>query len=146
MNGVEEAFRWTESDGLVGLGHLPAHVDNLFAMTGAVALTDDGSLIVGNETVAASETGIFAWTAADGMRPLDEYLVEEYELDLADWRLISVIDMTPDGRIILGQAMHPEFGQNVAVRITVPEPGAAALELCSLLALAARWVLKRHLP
>ena len=56
LNGVEEAFRWTEMDGLVGLGHLPTYVEDLVTTTAAVAVTDDGSLIVGNETVTAGAT------------------------------------------------------------------------------------------
>ena len=43
----EEAFRWTQADGLVGLGHLPDHEETLYAASMAVATTDDGRLIVG---------------------------------------------------------------------------------------------------
>jgi hypothetical protein len=134
LNGAEEAFRWTESDGLVGLGHLPTHVDDLVNTTAAVAVTDDGGLIIGNETVTVGATGEFAWTPSGGMQPLDAFLINEHGLDLGDWTLHYLVDMTPDGRFIIGNGSHPQFGDNVAFRILIPEPGSLTLALCSLLA------------
>ena len=133
LNGVEEAFKWTETEGVVGLGHLPTYVEDLVTTTAAVAVTDDGSLIVGNETVAAGATGEFAWTPSGGIQPFDEYLQDEHGLDLGDWTLHYLVDLTPDGRFIIGNGSHPQFGPNVAFRITIPEPGSISLALFSLL-------------
>jgi hypothetical protein len=134
LNGVEEAFRWTESEGVAGLGHLATHVDDMIGATAAVAVTDDGSLIIGNETVTAGATGEFAWTPSGGIQPLDAFLLNEHGLDLGDWTLHYLVDMTPDGRFIIGNGSHPQFGDNVAFRIAIPEPGSLTLALCSLLA------------
>jgi hypothetical protein len=135
LNGVEEAFRWTEAGLIEGLGHLPTHVDNLLAETSAVAVTDVGSLIIGNESVSAGASGGFAWTPSGGIQPIDEYLLEVHGLDLGDWTLHYLTDMTPNGRFIIGNGSHPTFGDNVAFRIAIPEPGTFTLALCSLLAL-----------
>jgi uncharacterized membrane protein len=118
----EEPFRWTEADGLVGLGHLPDHEETLYAASMAVATTDDGRLIVGQESVGQYATRAFAWTHEQGMQPLDVYLQDRFGLDLPGWSLNSVVDMTPDGRVLIGQASHPDLGNNLAFRIVVPEP------------------------
>lgn len=136
-NGAEEAFRWTESEGLVGLGHLPNHVENLVNTTAAVAVTDDGSLIVGNENVTAG-VGEFAWTPTGGIQPIDHFLLDNYGLDISDWTLHYLTDMTPDGRFIIGNGSHPQFGDNVAFRIAIPEPASMTLAVCAMLAAGLR--------
>jgi uncharacterized membrane protein len=118
----EEAFRWTEDEGVVGLGHLPDHDETLYAASMAVATTDDGRLIVGQESVGQYETRAFAWTHEQGMQPLDVYLKDRFGLDLPGWSLKTVVDMTADGRFLIGQASHPDFGNNLAYRIVIPEP------------------------
>jgi uncharacterized membrane protein len=125
----EEAFRWTEADGLVGLGHLPDHEETLYAASMAVATTDDGRLIVGQESVGQYATRAFAWTPEQGMQPLDFYLKHRSGLDLPGWSLDSVVDMTADGRVLIGHASHADFGNNLAYRIVIPEPVSAVLVL-----------------
>jgi probable HAF family extracellular repeat protein len=57
-----EAFRWTASGGMVGLGDLPGGV----VQSGATAVSADGSIVVGYaEGVAGTEA--FRWTQAGGM-------------------------------------------------------------------------------
>jgi hypothetical protein len=119
---AEEAFRWTQADGLVGLGHLPDHEGTLYAASMAVATTDDGRLIVGQESVGQYVTRAFAWTHEHGMQPLDVYFKDRFGLDLPGWPLESVIDMTADGRVSICQASHPDMGNNLAFRIVIPEP------------------------
>jgi hypothetical protein len=119
----EEPFRWTESGGLVGLGHLPDHEGTLYAPSAAVATTDDGRLIVGQESVGEYQTRAFAWTSEHGMQPLDAFLQDQFQLNLAGWSLDSVADMTADGRMLIGQASHPDFGDNLAFRIAISLSG-----------------------
>jgi uncharacterized membrane protein len=119
----EEAFRWTESDGLVGLGHLPDHEEAQFAPSSAVATTDDGRLIVGHESVGQYQTRAFAWTSEHGIQPLDAFLRERFDLNLTGWSLDSVADMTADGRVLIGQASHQDFGDNLAFRIEISQSG-----------------------
>lgn len=142
INGIEEAFRWSESDGLVVLGHLPNSVEDLGSTTAAVAVADDGSLIIGNESVTAGSTGEFAWTPTGGIQPIDDFLLDEYGLDISDWTLHYLTDMTPNGQFIIGNGSHPQYGDNVAFRIAIPEPCSMTLAIFSLL--AARQSLKRR--
>jgi probable HAF family extracellular repeat protein len=57
-----QAFRWTKSGGLEGLGDLPGGLFGSFAF----AVSADGSVAVG-ESWAASGGEAFRWTAEDGM-------------------------------------------------------------------------------
>jgi probable HAF family extracellular repeat protein len=57
-----EAFRWTEADGLNGLGYLPGS-----QYSDAKATNNDGSIIVGLGTNAEENFEAFRWSAADGM-------------------------------------------------------------------------------
>jgi uncharacterized membrane protein len=133
----EEAFRWTEDGGLVGLGHLDEHEETLYAASMATATTDDGRFIVGQESVGQYATRAFAWTSDGGMQPLDVFIKERFQLDISGWSLNSVADMTADGRVIIGQASHPEYGDNLAFRIVVPEPTSLVVIGMAILACAA---------
>ncbi|HZW09447.1 MAG TPA: GC-type dockerin domain-anchored protein [Phycisphaerales bacterium] len=66
-NGFE-AFRWTESEGMVGLGDIPGGYFASFAY----AVSGDGSVVAGaSDDGSAGEGGAaFMWTAADGMIPI----------------------------------------------------------------------------
>ncbi len=63
-----EAFRWTASTGMIGLGLLPSAAFNFSAAT---ATNSDGSVVVGYGSNSASVTSgyyeAFRWTAATGM-------------------------------------------------------------------------------
>jgi probable HAF family extracellular repeat protein len=61
----EQAFRWSLSDGLVGLGDLPGGVYE----SQATAISGDGGTIVGYSVDALGPTG-FLWTTTSGLRPL----------------------------------------------------------------------------
>ena len=72
QNGsFREAFRWTEADGLVGLGHLAGNNQSY-----ASDISGDGSLIVGTSNwwfrsddgeIEAGESEVYKWTEATGM-------------------------------------------------------------------------------
>lgn len=58
----EEAFRWTQATGMVGLGTLPGGAFSSFAL----GVSADGSVVVG--TTSGSNFGqAFRWTQATGM-------------------------------------------------------------------------------
>jgi uncharacterized membrane protein len=128
----EEAFRWTQDSGIVGLGHLPDHVETVYAGSVAMATTDDGHFIVGHESVGEYATRAFAWTSEQGMQPLDVFLRDRYQLDLTGWSLDTIVDMTADGTVIVVQASHPEFGDYLAFRIVIPEPAAIVLAVVAI--------------
>ena len=125
----EQAFRWTEAGGMQLLGHLPGFPGGPgSANTNAPrGVTADGSVIVGVEWFSAASGNAFIWDAAHGMRDLKAVLESEYGLNLTGWTLWSADGITPDGTTIIGTGSHPQFGQGVAWRVTLPEPGAATL-------------------
>jgi uncharacterized membrane protein len=144
-NDLIHAFRWTAGAGTELLGHLPGYPTEpaLSHSSEAHDVTADGSVIVGAESFGPllGNGGAFIWDAAHGMRSLKTVLTNEYGVDLAGWTLWSAEGITPDGTTIVGMGSHPQFGEVVAWRVVLPEPGAAA----SLFALAAL-ALRRRRP
>ena len=57
-----EAFRWTEAGGMVGLGNLPGG-----SGSGASGVSGDGSVVVGDGNSSSSPLEAFRWTEAGGM-------------------------------------------------------------------------------
>lgn len=100
-NGYE-AFRWTESNGMEGLGDLPG---GLFDGS-AGGVSADGSIVIGQ---SHSENGYeaFIWTEKEGMRSLKEVLESDYDLDLTGWTLVAALDISSDGRVIVGFGTNP---------------------------------------
>jgi len=62
-----QAFRWTQAEGMVGLGHLPGGS----GISDAYGTSADGSVIVGESTSALAQEGnfreAFRWTSETGM-------------------------------------------------------------------------------
>ncbi len=86
-----QAFRWTASTGLRGLGHLPGGSKGSYAD----AVSSDGSIVVG---ISDSATGsqAFRWTAATGMVGLGT-------LDPAfPWS--HAADVSDDGSVVVGHS------------------------------------------
>ncbi len=88
-----EAFRWTASEGVVGLGDF---VGGDFS-SGATGVSDDGSVIVG---FGASASGIeaFRWTAAGGMVGLGD-------LTGGDFSSIAGA-VSADGSVVVGSGTN----------------------------------------
>jgi probable HAF family extracellular repeat protein len=88
-----EAFRWTGSTGMVGLGHLPGGFDS----TGK-AVSDDGSVVVGDEQVpvggARVRSEAFRWTEEDGMVGLGRLP--------GGSNTSQAFDVSADGSLVLG--------------------------------------------
>jgi len=64
--GYYEAFRWTQSGGMVGLGDLPG---GLFS-SAATGVSADGSVVIGGGINAANQAEAFRWTESGGMTGL----------------------------------------------------------------------------
>lgn len=167
---ASQAFRWTESGGLVGLGTLSndyssdAHAvsaDGLVvvgtsagrafrwvAATGMVDLgpgealdvSADGSIIVGS---TGSEA--FYWTQASGMRLLSDVLHDDYGLDMTGWFLDSALAMSADGRTIVGRGDGPHGSGIWTVNLVVPEPSSVTLIGLGSLFLITRMRLRRRM-
>ena len=134
-DGRDEAYRWTEAEGLLGLGHLQADVP----LSTASGVTADGSIVVGWSHV---DTPIYAgreaiiWDEDHGMRDLQQVLIDEYGLgdELAGWTLRSVDGISGDGRVIGGSATNPD-GQDRSWYGVIPEPSTATLAAMGCLSL-----------
>jgi len=59
---LPQAFRWTSSGGMVGLGFLPGNTSSQ-----ALAASADGSVVVGDSVTPANLTQAFRWTGSGGM-------------------------------------------------------------------------------
>ncbi len=125
-NGYE-AFRWTASSGMVGLGDLPGGVFDSWALD----LSADGAVIVGVGNTADSQTDAdaFIWTEADGMRKLQDVLVNDHGLaaELAGWRLLRANAVSADGTVITGYGLNPDGLREAYVAIIEPQSCAADL-------------------
>jgi hypothetical protein len=125
--GNEEAFRWTQSGGMAGLGDFPGGV----FYSAATDVSADGSLVVGwGNTPDGVE--YFVWDQVRGMRSLRDVLMSEFGLgeELAGWRLTapSVLPgfgqahhvlISDDGRVLAGTGLNP-LGQKEAWVVTLP--------------------------
>ena len=97
-----EAFRWTSEGGMAGLGCLPGHTES--AATGVSA---DGSVVVG---WSGSKTEAFIWDSRHGMRRLGDVLTN-LGTDIVGWRLTCAVDISADGKLIVGTALGPRSKQ-----------------------------------
>jgi uncharacterized membrane protein len=121
---VHRPFRWTAASGFQLL--------SAFAAGEATDATADGSVVIGNGGAGPDIGGTFVADAAHGVRDLKSALLQDYGLDLPGWQLLSADAITPDGTVIIGRGSHPQFGENVAWRVVVPEP-ATGLALVAML-------------
>ncbi len=93
-----EAFRWTASTGMVGLGHLG------FDWTWATGVSGDGSVVVGYGRTQPNPQEALIWDETHGMRRLKDVLTAE-GLDLTGWRLTEPAGISDDGNVIAGRGV-----------------------------------------
>lgn len=133
-NPDQEAYRW-EGDAMgglvVGLGDLPG--GDFTAQANAVSA--DGSVVVG---FGFDEEGqqAFVWDEANGMRRLIDVAENDFGLDLTGWQLVEARGISDDGLTIVGDGINPESDQE-GFLVHLPEPGATALGLTAVAAVAA---------
>jgi len=108
-----EAFRWTEANGMVGLGHLPGGGSSGFAW----AASSDGSIVVG-ESDSAHGREAFIWTEASGMLRLADLLIANGVTALDGWTLESAIAISPNGWSVAGYGINP-LGQVEAYKASI---------------------------
>ncbi len=90
-DGPTMPYRWTESEGIVGLGLLPIPEPSAHPHF----VSTDGSVVVG-EAGHVEDGRTFRWTVEDGL--VDLGMIGE-----GIWS--QPLDMTPDGSIVVGQEM-----------------------------------------
>jgi hypothetical protein len=129
---AQETFRWTPQTGMVSIGVLPGSTGGT-----PTAMTSDGSIIVGGSQGPFA----FIWDAANGIRDLEEVLINDYGLgaQLADWDLHYAEIMSADGNLIIGSGINPLGQQDrwVVTFAPIPEPSSLALAGLAAVGLAA---------
>jgi uncharacterized membrane protein len=116
------AFKWTASGGFVNLGSigfLPGTNSQHYAAT---AMNLEASIIAGTQGGRRA----WIWDQQTGMRDLKSVLQGQYGLDVTNWTLERVHDISPDGRILAGDGAYfngtgMEFRAWVAI---IPSPGS----------------------
>ena len=91
-------FFWSDTTSMLDLGNGPS---DDFPATETIAVSNDG-LVVGY-----GDDGPFIWDIENGRRPLTEEL-ERHGIDLGGWQLNNVVDISADGRTLLGTALNPD--------------------------------------
>jgi probable HAF family extracellular repeat protein len=102
----EEAFRWTESGGTVGLGFLPG-VDTSEPRRIAsrtTLMSEDGSVVIGQSTAGPDGRHVFRWTATSGMVALGPP---------SDEGVLEITATSRDGAILVGGVQNPFEGEAV---------------------------------
>jgi probable HAF family extracellular repeat protein len=106
-DGWWRAFRWTAGGGMVELGTLRNGL-----MSAASAVSADGSVVVGRSLITSS-TGserAFRWTAQQRrMEDVREALLARGVTSVQNWILISAVDVSADGRVIVGFGRNPSL-------------------------------------
>ncbi len=98
-----QAFRWTSTEGIVGLGFLS--MDRTFSVANGVS--GDGSRIVGLSYVENyGPYEAFLWTEESGMRRLLDVLAENGATGLSGWKLDEATAISVDGKWVVGRASN----------------------------------------
>jgi len=97
----QEAFLWTASGGMQGLGDSTGDLR---------AMSADGSVMVGGNTI---------WDANNGARSLIQVIVDSGFAGFENWSSINAISISADGRTIVGEATNPQ-GDQEGWRVVLP--------------------------
>jgi probable HAF family extracellular repeat protein len=127
-----EAFIWDAADGMRGLGGLPGGN----GWSHATVVSADGSIVLGSARTASGPFVPFIWDAENGMQRLDDFFVSQ-GIDLGDWSLDGIEDVSADGQTFVGWGINPD-GDVEAWYAVIPEPATGAMLCLGLVALVAR--------
>jgi uncharacterized membrane protein len=129
-----EAFLWTATGGMQGLGDLAG--GSFFSE--AHSTSADGSVVVGRSNSASSREA-FLWDALNGMRELDEVLVTDFGLDLTGWTLQAATGVSDDGLVVSGYGLNPDGNIEAFIAnmrqdavVAVPAPGIIVISALGL--------------
>ena len=102
-----EAFRWTSTNGMVGLGDLPGGYFAAINST-ALAVSADGSVVVGRGETGDTndpQDAAFIWDATNEIRNLKSVLIDDFGLNINNWRLTRATGISDDGLTIVGYGL-----------------------------------------
>ncbi|MBW8780912.1 MAG: PEP-CTERM sorting domain-containing protein [Verrucomicrobia bacterium] len=97
-----QAFRWTQSGGMVGLGFLPGGGNYSIAL----GMSADGKKIAGASDAPNTQLEAYLWTETEGMRSVRDILVNDYDVDLTGWSLLTAL-ISADGKTLTGWGINP---------------------------------------
>ena len=142
-SSTPEAFVWTSTTGMVGLGFLPGQT-----ASSASAVSANGNVIIGNSgdavswiggnivdlgaftanavnadgsVVVGTGTGAVRWTAATGTQSIQNILTAD-GVNLSGWELDNATGVSADGTVIVGNGNQPW-------KATIPVNAFALLDL-----------------
>lgn len=121
-----EAFLWTRTGGMRGLGRL------FGGDSEALDVSADGSVVIGDGVGYT-----FVYTDDHGMMETRAYLTQIGGIDLTGWEILVVAGVSDDGRTFTGWARDPQ-DDLVTWLATVPEPSVGSALLVGVAALASR--------
>ncbi len=118
MDHAVEAFRWTESEGMQGLGFLP----NGQVMSKPMAVSTDGKIIIGTVENENYKPMAFYWTVDNQMSTTASILAKA-KIDTLHWRTndFRVWTMSPDGKFVVGDGSNTNGTEGF--RIEIPQKG-----------------------
>ncbi|SUB81454.1 Autotransporter protein or domain, integral membrane beta-barrel involved in protein secretion [Pragia fontium] len=102
----QQAFRWTEETGMVGLGYLG--IGNIGPISMARGISADGSTIIGASTTAQDKIDLFVWRSDTGMFSLVDFMFAQ-GIDLRDWVMADASGVSGNGEIISGAGYNPDM-------------------------------------
>jgi len=110
----DQACLWRPEDGGRLLGILGGNT-----ISAASGVNNDGTVVVGHCggdihrgcIVESEPKKAFFWTQRSGMRDLRSYL-EELGMDMDSWQLHDAVDISPDGKVIVGNGKYLEEKTN----------------------------------
>ncbi|MGD8454727.1 MAG: hypothetical protein PVJ57_23170 [Phycisphaerae bacterium] len=82
-----QAYRWTATDSMIGLGFLTP--ENASPRSGASAVSADGSVVVGWSNTNAVARKPFIWTAVTGMRAVEDRMADRGVALPVGWTLFE---------------------------------------------------------
>jgi len=89
---IRQAFRWTESGGMQGLGYLTDE-----GGSSARAVNSDGSIVVGSSDNTEGYSEAFRWSSSDGMVGIGDLAGGDF--------MSSASDVSSDGSIVVGYSV-----------------------------------------
>ncbi len=117
-SGLHFACRWTTSAGYESLGTLPG-----YTQSSAVAVSDDGNVIVGNafesESIPTSREP-FIWTPGGGLHSLRDFLTGGRYEGYRKLTNIEVKDISKDGHTIVGVAYDEAADRYSSFSVRLP--------------------------